>query len=94
MRNFLNITSDRRYGAGNLQFLALSFSFGKLVQRCPTKLINLQTVCTEKITHGLPNHRLGHFIAARLLWAAGYVQAIIRVGRKNYVKSHCDKLTN
>jgi len=34
----------------------------------------LQTVRTEKITHGLPNHWLGHFIAARLLWAAGYAQ--------------------
>jgi len=34
----------------------------------------MQTVCTEKITHGLPNHRFGHFIAARLLWAAGYAQ--------------------
>jgi hypothetical protein len=51
-----------------------SFSFGKLVQRCHTKLINLQTVLVKKVMHGLPNLRLGHFIAARLLWAAGYAQ--------------------
>ena len=31
-------------------------------------------MCTEEITHGLRNHRLGLFISARLLLAAGYVQ--------------------
>jgi len=25
----------------------------------------------------LPNHRLGFFIAARLLWAAGYARVVI-----------------
>jgi len=27
-----------------------------------------------KVKHGLHNLRLGYFIAARLLWAAGYAQ--------------------
>jgi len=31
-------------------------------------------VCAKEITHDLRNHRLGHFTAARLLWAAGYAQ--------------------
>jgi len=31
-------------------------------------------VLAKKNKHGLRNHRLGHFIAARLLWAAGYAQ--------------------
>jgi hypothetical protein len=34
----------------------------------------LQTVLSKKNKHGLPNHRLGYFIAALLLWAAGYAQ--------------------
>jgi len=68
------VQPDRGNGSGNLQLLALSFSLGKLVQSVHTKLINLQTVCTEKFTHGLRNFRLGYFIAARWLWAAGYAQ--------------------
>jgi hypothetical protein len=54
--------------------LVLSFSFGNLVQSDRTKLINLQTVLAMKNKHGLPNLRLCYFIAARLLWAAGYAQ--------------------
>jgi len=37
----------------------------------------LQTVLAKKVKHGLPNHRLGHFIVARLLWAAGYAQGLL-----------------
>ncbi len=47
------------------RLLAVFFRFGKLVKGDSTKLINLQTVLVRKNKHGLPNHRLGNFIAAR-----------------------------
>jgi len=34
-------------------------------------------MCARKFTHGLRKLRLGHFIAARLLWAAGYAQGLL-----------------
>jgi len=34
-------------------------------------------VLVKKVKHGLHNHRLGYFIVARLLWAAGYAQAVM-----------------
>jgi len=37
----------------------------------------LQTLLARKVKHGLPNHWLGHFIATRLLWAAGYAQGLL-----------------
>jgi hypothetical protein len=40
-------------------------------------------VCTEKFTHGLRNLWLGHFIVARLLWAAGYAQGRYTLKKNN-----------
>jgi len=36
-------------------------------------------VLAKKNKHGLPNHRLGHFIVARLFWAAGKTRRVIKL---------------
>jgi len=45
-------------------------------------------VFTEKFKHGLHNLRLGHFIVARLLWAAGYAQGRYKAKTQMKKKSY------